>query len=66
MMQNQRDQGLLDKKNEYNDKNEFDILAQDYIIKWVDYSNKYGLGYIFTNGCVGVYFNDFSKIILDS
>jgi len=26
--------------------------------KWVDYSNKYGVGYLITNNNVGVYFND--------
>ena len=31
--------------------------------KWIDYSNKYGLGYVLTNNCVGVYFNDSTKII---
>ena len=33
--------------------------------KWVDYSSKYGLGYILSNGCGGVYFNDSSKIIVE-
>jgi polo-like kinase 1 len=33
--------------------------------KWVDYSSKYGLGYILSNGATGVFFNDSSKIILD-
>jgi polo-like kinase 1 len=31
----------------------------------VDYSSKYGLGYILCNGCTGVYFNDSTKIILE-
>ena len=30
--------------------------------KWVDYSSKYGLGYLLSNGAVGVYFNDSTKI----
>ena len=34
-----------------------------YIKKWIDYSMKYGLGYILSNGHVGVYFNDSTKII---
>ena len=34
------------------------------IKKWVDYSSKYGLGYILTNGSTGVFFNDKTKIIL--
>jgi hypothetical protein len=32
---------------------------------WVDYSQKYGLGYLLTDGCIGVHFNDLTKIILD-
>ena len=33
--------------------------------KWVDYSSKYGLGYLLSNGCSGVFFNDYTKIIYD-
>jgi hypothetical protein len=35
-----------------------------YITKWIDYSNKYGLGYQLKDGSVGVYFNDATSIIL--
>lgn len=35
-----------------------------FVSKWIDYSNKYGLGYQLTNGCVGVHFNDSTHIIL--
>ena len=42
------------------------ILKKEiYVIKWVDYSNKYGLGYILNNGYIGVYFNDTTKIVLN-
>ena len=34
--------------------------------KWVDYTSKYGLGYLFSDGSSGVYFNDSSKIILSA
>ena len=34
-----------------------------YVDKWVDYSNKYGLGYLLSDGRVGVYFNDASKAV---
>lgn len=34
------------------------------VYKWVDYSNKYGLGYNLTNGATGVFFNDSSKILI--
>jgi len=40
--------------------------SEVWIKKWIDYSSKYGLGYITTKGCVGVFFNDFTKIILDA
>ena len=35
-----------------------------FISKWIDYSNKYGLGYQLTNGCIGVYFNDSTGIVV--
>lgn len=28
------------------------------VLSHVDYSTKYGLGYLLSNGCIGVYFND--------
>ena len=34
-----------------------------WVKKWVDYSSKYGLGYLMSNSCVGVFFNDSTKII---
>jgi len=33
--------------------------------KWIDYTSKYGLGYVLSNGAVGVFFNDATKIIID-
>ena len=36
-----------------------------WVIKWVDYSSKYGLGYLLSNGATGVYFNDSSKVVFD-
>ncbi|XP_071510824.1 serine/threonine-protein kinase PLK1-like [Diadema antillarum] len=33
-----------------------------WVIKWVDYSNKYGFGYQLSNKVVGVMFNDKSRI----
>jgi len=37
-----------------------------WVKKWVDYSSKYGLGYLLSNASTGVFFNDSSKIILDN
>lgn len=36
-----------------------------WVKKWVDYSSKYGLGYLLSNGQTGVFFNDSTKIIFD-
>ena len=36
-----------------------------WVTKWVDYSNKYGLGYILNNGFIGVYFNDNTKMLFN-
>eukprot|EP00826_Nyctotherus_ovalis_P034798 TRINITY_DN2927_c0_g2_i10.p1 TRINITY_DN2927_c0_g2~~TRINITY_DN2927_c0_g2_i10.p1 ORF type:complete len:435 (-),score=115.76 TRINITY_DN2927_c0_g2_i10:656-1891(-) len=38
--------------------------SETWIARWLDYSSKYGLGFVTTNGCVGVHFNDNSKIVL--
>jgi hypothetical protein len=35
------------------------------VMKWVDFSSKYGLGYKLSNGTCGVLFNDSTKILLD-
>ncbi len=36
-----------------------------WVKKWVDYSSKYGLGYLLSNAATGVFFNDSTKIIID-
>lgn len=35
-----------------------------FIVSWVDYCNKYGMGYALTDGSVGVHFNDSTSIVL--
>ena len=35
-----------------------------WVSRWVDYSHKYGVGYMLCDGSIGVYFNDASKIVL--
>ncbi|KAG6837148.1 hypothetical protein H0H93_014053 [Arthromyces matolae] len=35
-----------------------------FIDSWVDYCNKYGMGYTLTDGSVGVHFNDSTTLIL--
>ena len=39
--------------------------SEIHVKKWVDYSTKYGLGYLLSDGSTGVYFNDSTKIIVD-
>ena len=34
-----------------------------FVTKWVDYSSKYGIGYLLSNNLIGVYFNDCTKLI---
>ena len=47
-------------------KNDPNLKGPDtWVKKWVDYSSKYGLGYLLSNGYSGVFFNDSSKIILN-
>jgi polo-like kinase 1 len=38
--------------------------SEVWVKKWVDYSSKYGLGYLLSNGSTGVFFNDSTKIVL--
>jgi hypothetical protein len=35
-----------------------------WVKKWVDYSSKYGLGYLLSNNSTGVFFNDSTKIVI--
>ena len=35
-----------------------------FIASWVDYCNKYGMGYALTDGSVGVHFNDSTTLVL--
>jgi hypothetical protein len=38
--------------------------ASVWVVRYVDYTSKYGLGFLLNTGSVGVYFNDSTKIIL--
>lgn len=40
--------------------------VKTWVVRYVDYSSKYGLGYLFNNGSAGVYFNDSTKIVLSA
>jgi polo-like kinase 1 len=39
--------------------------SEVWVKKWVDYSSKYGIGYILSNGSAGVFFNDSTKILIE-
>ncbi|KAK9478716.1 kinase-like domain-containing protein [Lipomyces japonicus] len=46
--------------DKYNNQNYYPV----YVSQWVDYSNKYGLGYQLSDGSSGVYFNDTTSLIV--
>ena len=55
-----------EEENRETNKNDPNLKGPDtWVKKWVDYSSKYGLGYLLSNGYSGVFFNDSSKIILN-
>ncbi len=58
----------LDNLEISDNSNNFSTLPHPnlFITKWIDYSNKYGLGYQLRDGSVGVYFNDSTSIILSA
>jgi polo-like kinase 1 len=37
-----------------------------WVVRYVDYTSKYGLGFLFNTGSAGVYFNDSTKIVLSA
>jgi polo-like kinase 1 len=37
-----------------------------WVMKWIDYSRKYGLGYLLSDGSFGVYFNDATKMTMSA
>lgn len=36
--------------------------SEVYVVKWLDYASKYGMGYTLSDESIGVVFNDQSKI----
>jgi len=59
-------QGMATTTSNFNKTKVTPGMGEVWVKKWVDYSTKYGLGYLLSNGNVGVFFNDSTKIILDS
>lgn len=50
--------------NYLKDKEELQVPTV-WVKKWVDYSSKYGLGYLLSTGASGAYFNDATKILAE-
>ena len=42
------------------------LVAKVWVVRYVDFTSKYGLGFLFNTGCAGVYFNDSTKIVLSA
>lgn len=42
------------------------LAADVWVVRYVDYTSKYGLGFLLNNGVAGVYFNDNTKIVLST
>jgi serine/threonine protein kinase len=40
--------------------------AKVWVVRYVDYTSKYGLGFLLNTGSAGVYFNDSTKIVLSA
>lgn len=55
-----------DEREDINEEESLDPAAVPmlWVCKWVDYSDKYGLGYQLCDDSIGVLFNDFSKLLL--
>jgi polo-like kinase 1 len=52
--------GGIHEKPESQNKPDYDV----YVTKWVDYSTKYGLGYLLADGTSGLVFKDLTRITL--
>lgn len=42
------------------------FAADVWVVRYVDYTSKYGLGFLLNNGIAGVYFNDNTKIVMST
>ncbi|KDQ07292.1 hypothetical protein BOTBODRAFT_149264 [Botryobasidium botryosum FD-172 SS1] len=42
------------------------VAPSVFIVSWVDYCHKYGMGYALTDGSVGVHFNDSTSLVLSA
>ena len=65
-MHNQIPAANLTNKNDLEavQANAMEKLPKVWVVKCADYSAKYGMGYLLSNGHVGVFFNDKTKMLL--
>lgn len=53
-------------KEEILKQEQIEEIKKDVIVlEYVDYSSKYGVGYLLSDSCYGVFFNDSTKILYD-
>ena len=44
----------------------FDDIPKIWVVKAIDYSSKYGLGYLLSNGQYGAFFNDGTRLLMNN
>lgn len=54
------------KSSAYDEMSKDAGVEYEYVKKWVNFSEKFGIGYILNNGIIGIYYNDRSKIVLSN
>jgi hypothetical protein len=40
------------------------VAPKVFVVSWLDYCNKYGMGFAMTDGSLGVHFNDSHSLVL--
>ena len=59
---NENENKIIEKNDKEKEKEKLKEV-KIFVTKWVDYSSKYGIGYLLSNNLIGVYFNDCTKLI---
>ena len=54
------------RSEEVNARDLASMTAKVWVVRYVDYTSKYGLGFLLNTGSAGVYFNDSTKIVLSA
>ena len=56
---------MLKQKFKQQAQNLSNVTHDVWILKLVDFSEKFGVGYLLSNGIIGVLFNDLTKLCID-